>query len=581
MANIIKDPDNLLSKIAHINHEWFNKLIEQNNGSEGNIFIDIYKKFFDNTRDYLDVQQQFYKDQIAIWHDFFQHDGEIIEIESHNLPVDKRFSDPNWETNPFFVYLKNSYLTMSEYLLRFVTKADMDEETKERLKFFMKQYLDAISPTNFALTNPEVIKSVIETGGASLVDGMTNMIEDIHNGYIAMTDESVFSVGSNLAITPGKVIYRNELIELIQYSPSTDQVYTIPLLITPPCINKYYILDLQEDNSFVRYLVSCGFTVFLISWKSADRSMSNFSWDEYVELGVIKALKVIRDVTKIEKINTIGYCIGGIILTTAYLVLEYRKLDWINTIAHMTTMLDHTDPGDIKFFIDKDLLNLKNVAKQHGGIMSGRTISQTFSALRANELIWNYWVNNYLLGKTPQPFDILYWNNDAVDLPVMMHSFLLKNMYLNNELVKGKLKICDVVMDITKVACPNYLFAAQKDHIVPWLSAYKTIDYIKGPVRFVLGASGHTAGVVNPVSSEKRNYWINDNLVKDPLDWFHNANEKFGSWWKDYNSWLQSYSGIMKKSKKTLGNQEYKPICNAPGEYVKAKAMSVIEAECT
>lgn len=577
--------DELFTKISSANKTWFNNLLG-NNGvketeAENNVFLDMYKQFFDNTKSYLEAQQGFYQDQLKLWQKI------VTDQESHTngdttvKPTDRRFSDPDWEKNPFFAYLKQSYLGMSDYLVDFIAKSDMDHETKDRLRFFMAQYLDAISPTNFAMTNPEVIKSVVETKGMSLVSGMKNMIEDMRNGYMSMTDESLFEIGKNLAVTKGKVVYRNQLIELIQYAPTTTTVHQVPLLIVPPCINKYYILDLQEHNSLVKYLVDQGYTVFLISWKSADKTMSKFRWEEYANLGVIDAISVMRKITGQEKINTLGYCVGGIILTTAYLLLKSRDLDWVNSMSHMTAMLDHKDPGDIKYFFDRDLLELKEAQKKNaGGIMSGRIISQTFSALRANELIWNYWVSKYLLGKTPQAFDILYWNNDAVDLPVLMHSFLLKRLYVNNELVSGNLEIDKVKMDLKQIDCPMYLFAAQKDHIVPWHSAYLTTRYVKNAdVRFVLGASGHTAGVVNPVSSDKRNYWVNEKLVSDSDIWFKNAKEMPGSWWKDFSSWLVHLSGEKLKTKKTLGNKEFKAISDAPGEYVLAKALPIVEAE--
>ncbi len=572
--------DELFSNIAKNSQSWFTSLLGEQDHIKSNAtpFVEVYRQFFDNTKLFLNYQQNFYQEQINMWQAFFklEHDHVAKEVLK---PFDKRFSDPEWETNPFFAYLKQSYINMSSYLVDFVAKSDMDNETKLRMKFFINQYLDAISPSNFALTNPEVIKSVVETNGMSLVEGMKNMVEDINNGYITMTDESRFAVGENLAVTAGEVIFKNELIELIEYKPSTPKVHEIPLLIVPPCINKYYILDLQQSNSMVKYLVDQGYTVFLVSWRSADKDMRAFRWEEYANLGVIKSVEVIREISGQEKINTMGYCIGGIILTTACLLLKSRKLDWINSLSHMTVMLDHEEPGDIKFFLDSDLMKLKEAKTNGGGIMSGRVISQTFSALRANELIWNYWINNYLLGKTPQPFDILYWNNDAVDLPVLMHSFLLTRLYINNDLVKGKLIIDGVKMDPSKLDYPSYLFAAQKDHIVPWASAYKTTNYFKGNVRFVLGASGHTAGVVNPVSSDKRNYWVNDNLVSNSDEWFKNAQEIPGSWWKDFSAWLVPLSGEEVVSKKTLGSSCYKPIVDAPGDYVRAKALAIVKAD--
>jgi polyhydroxyalkanoate synthase len=583
MSKPNQDFEKLFTDIAAANKVWFDNLLSQHKvpsgaNPAGGGFLDMYKQFFDNTKTYLESQQKFYQSQMSLWQSFIEQEKEQVEAEVQK-PVDKRFSDPDWEHNPFFAYLKQSYLNMSDFMVDFIAKSSMDAETKERLKFFMCQYLDAISPSNFAMTNPEVIKNVVESNGMSLVDGMKNMMEDVQNGYMSMTDETLFEVGQNLAVTKGKVVFKNELIELIQYAPSTSKVRRVPLLVVPPCINKYYILDLQQSNSLVKYLVGQGYTVYLISWKSADKSISKFHWEEYVNLGVTPALDVIRKISGEDKINTLGYCIGGIILTTAYLLLKSKKLDWIKSMGHMTVMLDHGDPGDIKYFLDRDLLELREAQKHTGGVMSGRVISQTFSALRANELIWNYWITKYLMGKTPQAFDILYWNNDAVDLPVLMHAFLLKRLYLHNELVSGKLVIDGVTMDLNKITCPVYLFAAQKDHIVPWHSAYLTTKYVKNSdVRFVLGASGHTAGVVNPVSSDKRNYWVNDKIAKNADEWFKTAKEIPGSWWKDFSDWLVHLSGDEINATKSLGNEEFKPLLDAPGEYVRAKALPITEA---
>lgn len=573
--------DELFNNLAAANKTWFDNLLTMSKGKadqSANPFFDIFQKFFANTQNYLESQNQFYQDQLKLWGSFCDTNQEAVEKENKK-PADRRFADPDWEKNPFFSYLKQSYLSMSKQLFDFVSKSDMDEETKFRMEFFMRQYIDAISPSNFALTNPEVIKTMIETHGKSLADGMRNMMEDVQNGYITMTDESQFEVGKNLATTKGAVVFENELIELIQYTPSGDKVYETPLLIVPPCINKYYILDLQESNSMVKFLVDQGYNVFLVSWKSADSSIKSFRWEEYANLGVIAAVDTVRKISGKEKINTLGYCVGGVILTTAAILLKYRGLDWINSMGHMTTMLDHGEPGDIKAFLDRDLMKLRDAKKLSGGVMSGRIISQTFSALRSNELIWNYWVNNYLLGKTPQKFDLLYWNNDTVDLPVPMHAFLMERLYLDNALVKDELFVDGQKMDLTMIDYPVYLFAAQKDHIVPWTSAYKSTSYLKNAnVRFVLGASGHTAGVVNPVTTDKRNYWVNDNLDKDPSKWFHNAKEMPGSWWKDMNTWYAERSGEQIKAPK-LGSKDFKATVEAPGNFVKARALSIMEAE--
>lgn len=578
MSKPDQDFEKIIADIAKSNINWFNNLLNPHKDNvestaTDNVFLDMYQQFFANTKIYLESQQKFYQSQAILWQNFIQQNKEQSP-DMAETPVDKRFLDPDWEDNPFFAYLKQNYLNMSKYMQDCITQSDMDAQSKERLNFFMCQYLYAMSPSNFALTNPEVIKNVVKSNGLSLVNGMNNMLHDMQNGYISMTDESLFKLGKNLAISKGEIIFKNELIELIQYAPSTPKVYCVPLLIIPPCINKYYILDLQQSNSLVKYLVDQGYTVYLISWKSADKSISKFSWDEYVNLGVITALDVVRKISGEDKINTLGYCIGGIILTTAFLLLKHRKLDWIKSMGHMTVMLDHTDPGEIKYFLDRDLLELAEAQKHSGGIMPGRIISQTFSALRANELIWNYWITKYLMGKTPQAFDILYWNNDAVDLPILMHAFLLKRLYMNNELISGNLVVDGVTMELKQISCPVYLFAAQKDHIVPWTSAYLTTQYVKNAnIRFVLGAAGHTAGVVNPVSSDKRNYWVNDKIAKTSEQWFKAAKEVSGSWWRDYSQWLEPLSGASKKSVKKLGNQEFKPILAAPGEYAQAKAI--------
>lgn len=572
--------------ISKRNLEWFNGLLAQakTNTSEapfntdGVAYVNMFQQFFDNATVYLEAQRKFYESQMNLWQNFFKQNSTDLAASASRL-ADKRFSDPEWENNLFFSYLKQSYLNMSGYLVDCVSKANMDDETKERLKYFMKQYLDALSPSNFALTNPEVIKAVVETGGLSLVNGMKNMLEDIKKGYIAMTDESSFKVGETLAITKGSVIFKNELIEVIQYAPTTSQAYKKPLLIVPPCINKYYILDLQPENSLVKYLVDQGFTVFMLSWKSADSFMKHLTWSDYINIGVIRAIEVVKSICEVDKVNTLGYCIGGLLLTTAAIILKQRKLDIINSMTHLTTMLDHTDPGDIKFFIDRDLQELNNIKAKSGGIVPGRIISQTFSALRANELIWNYWVNNYLLAKKPEPLDILYWNNDAVDLPLIMHSFLLREFYINNSLVKGEMVVDDVKLDLATIDYPVYIFASQKDHIVPWKSAYNTTQYIKSNVRFVLGSSGHTAGVVSPITTLKRSHWVNDNLVADAKQWEESAVEVKGSWWGDYNEWLSKHSGELTKAPTKLGNSEFKVLYEAPGDYVKARALSLIEAQ--
>lgn len=573
--------DELFANIADSNKSWYDNLIKMSKGKtdeESNPLLGSFKNFFDNTKEYMDAQNQFYNDQLKMW-------SQIVKPEAatDKKPTsDRRFNDPEWDKNPFFTYLHQSYTNFAKHMHDFIDKTDGDDETKYRMKFFVQQYIDAISPSNFAMTNPQVIKAVIETNGQSMADGMKNMLEDMQNGYITMTDESEFEIGKNLAATAGSVVFRNELVELIHYTPTTEKVYEVPLLIVPPCINKYYILDLQQSNSLVKYYVDQGYNVFLVSWKSADASIKNFRWEEYVNLGVIKSIEVVRAITKKPKVNTVGYCVGGAILTSAAIVMKAREQDWVNSMTHLTTMIDYTDPGEIKVFLNGDIQKLRAMKKDMGGIMSGRIISQTFSALRANDLIWNYWVNNYLLGKTPQKFDILYWNSDVVDLPLPMHAFYMESLYYNNQFSKGEFVVDGIKMDLGKIDYPVYLFAAQKDHIVPWETAYKTTALLPNAsnIRFVLGASGHTAGVVNPAATGKRNYWVNETLSADANDWFKGATSMPGSWWKDSNEWLITQSGKQIKAP-TIGTKEFPALCDAPGEYVKAKGLSVVEAEST
>ena len=571
------DYEQFILNLTKNSQKWFQETIEKSgvsNNEDKMDILNIYKQFFNNSKIFLNSQNNFYNNQISILNKLFNKNDDSSIGEK-----DKRFLSKEWEENPFFLYIKESYFSFKSYLENLVNNIEMDEEQKKKTEFFLNQYLDAISPTNFMFTNPDVIKHAVETKGESIFTGMSRMLDDFRNGYISMTNENLFGVGKNLAVTKGSIIYKNNLIELIQYHPTTDTVFKIPLLIVPPCINKYYILDLQQENSLVKYLVDQGYVVYLISWKSADKTIKDYEWINYIEEGVISAIEVVRDVSKVKKINTLGYCIGGLILCTASLVLKSKKLDYINSLTFITSMFDHSNPGDIKFYIDSDFVKSLDKIKKNSGLVSGRLISQIFSTLRANDLIWNYWINSYLLGKELVPFDILYWNNDVVDLPSLMHSFLIDKFYIGNELVKGTMSIGDKVLDLSQIDLPVYMFAVQKDHIVPWKSVFENIKYLNSEVRFVLGASGHTAGVINPVSKDKKNYWINSRSYTSPDKWFENAKELPGSWWKDYDLWLQSLSGNRIKKFIISGNKNYPPLYDAPGKYVESKALTIIETQ--
>ncbi|UXY14423.1 class I poly(R)-hydroxyalkanoic acid synthase [Chitiniphilus purpureus] len=519
--------------------------------------------------EWLSRQTDFYRAQLDLWLGLVgaKAPARLIEPEKG----DRRFNAPEWE-EPLFSFIKQNYLLTAKWLMDSVSAAASDEATREKLAFFTRQYIDAISPANFALTNPEVLKLAAETNGESLADGMKKLLADVQKGSITMTDEREFEVGRNLAVTPGTVVFENELFQLLQYTPSTGQVFETPLLIVPPCVNKYYIMDLQPENSMVRWIVEQGYTTFLVSWRSIPPELGKLKWDDYVADGVIQAAEVVREIIRRDKMNVLSFCIGGELLATAIPVMQARGLDWFESLTLMTVMLDHTDPGDIKHFIDWNVVRTREPMLESGGVISGKELARTFSALRANDLIWNYVVNNYLKGQTPPPFDLLYWNNDSANLALPMHTFFLENMYLNNNLVKpGSFSLCGVPIDLTRIDLPSYVFAAREDHIVPWRSAYGTTRLFRGPLRFVLGASGHIAGTINPVSANKRNYWVNDALPEAPEQWFEAAQSRPGSWWQDWHDWLAPRSGKLVAAPKKPGSKQHAPIEPAPGRYVKAR----------
>jgi polyhydroxyalkanoate synthase len=486
---------------------------------------------------------------------------------------DKRFEDDAWKEQPYYELLKQSYLLGSRQLHEFVDRAQVDDRTKLQLRFYARQYIDAMSPSNFPATNPEVIRKAIETRSASLTDGMKNLMEDIQKGRITRVDESAFEVGRNLAITPGSVVFENELIQLIQYAPQSGEVEKTPLLIVPPCINKYYLLDLGAGNSLVEYAVAQGHQVFLISWRSAVPEMGHLTWDDYLEMGPLRAIDIVLDITGAERTHALGFCVGGTILSCAAAVLAARQQDKFTTITLLTTMLDFSDTGEIGLLIDTASVALREAAIGKGGILPGKELAFTFGTLRANDLIWRYVVDSYLKGATPDAFDLLYWDSDSVSLPGPMYCWYTRNTYLENNVKDpGKTTQCGVPVDLSKVKAPVYLLASREDHIVPWKTAYLTKDLIGGDARFVLAASGHVAGVINPPARGKRSHWLNDELVSDPQGWLEAAQEKPGSWWPDWDAWMKHHSSGTVPAPTELGNAQYHQIEPAPGRYVKLKS---------
>jgi polyhydroxyalkanoate synthase len=486
---------------------------------------------------------------------------------------DRRFKDASWREQPYYDLLKQTYLLGSRHLHEFVNMAQVDDRTRLQLRFYACQFIDAMSPSNFPATNPEVIRKAIETRSASLTDGMKNLIDDLKKGRITRVDESAFEVGRNLATTPGTVVFENELIQLIQYAPQTSEVERTPLLFVPPCINKYYLLDLGKENSLVQYAVAQGHQVFLISWRSAVPETEHLTWDDYLELGPLKAVEVVLDITGAERTNALGFCIGGTILSCAAAVLAARRQDKLATVTLLTTMLDFSDTGEIGLLIDAGSVALREATIGKGGIMPGKELAFTFGTLRANDLIWRYVVDSYLKGATPDAFDLLYWDSDSVSLPGPMYCWYTRNTYLENNIKDpGKTTQCGVPVDLSMISVPFYLLASRADHIVPWKTAFRSKDLVGGEARFVLAASGHVAGVINPPSRNKRSHWLNDDLESDPQGWFDGAEEKPGSWWPDWNAWMRRHSNGTIPAPIQQGNARFSPIEPAPGRYVKEKS---------
>ncbi|SDG55447.1 MULTISPECIES: class I poly(R)-hydroxyalkanoic acid synthase [unclassified Duganella] len=511
------------------------------------------------------LKNDYLKDFGALWQDF---------ISGKTLPVsDRRFSSSAWQGNPMSAFNAAAYLLNARFLSAMVDTVDVTPQQKQKIRFGVQQIIDAMSPANFLATNPEAQQKLVETKGESLTRGLANMLGDMSKGHISLSDESAFEVGRNLAITEGTVVYENPLFQLIQYTPKTASVSQTPLLMVPPCINKFYILDLQPENSLVRYAVEQGNTVFLISWSNPDKSLARTTWDDYVEKGVIQAIRVVQDISGEDKLNMFGFCVGGTIVATALAVLAARGEQVANSLTLLTTFLDFNDTGVLDVFVDETQVALREQQLKDGGLMPGRDLASTFSSLRPNDLVWNYVQSNYLKGNDPAAFDLLYWNSDSTNLPGPMFCWYLRNTYLENKLKTGELVVAGEKVDLTSIDVPAFVYGSRDDHIVPWPSAFDSLAILSGPTRFVLGASGHIAGVINSPAKNKRNYWTNDSGKADSADaWFKNASETPGSWWPEWAKFLDQNGGKKVKAKGKPGNARYKAIEPAPGRYVKVKA---------
>ncbi len=530
---------------------------------------------FAGAEPFVGLHQDFAALHANLWqHMLHRKPGEVVEPLVKPEAGDRRFNAPEWAESPVYDYMRQAYLINSEYLKKVSEALPVEDgQAKARLRFLTRQYIEAMAPTNFAATNPEFIKTALESKGESITKGIQNMLSDLDKGRISMTDESVFEVGKNLATTEGAIIFENELMQLIQYTPLTEKVAERPVLIVPPCINKFYIMDLGAESSLVRFIVEQGHTVFLISWKNPKEEQAKTSWDDYLEQGPIQALAIVREVAKGRKPNVLGFCVGGTLLTSALAVLRGRGEDPVESLTLMTTLLDFSDPGELGCFIDEASIAAREAAIGKGGLLPGRELASVFSMLRANDLIWQYVVGNYLKGKTPQAFDLLYWNSDSTNLPGPFLVWYLRNMYLTNSLrVPGRLEMLGVKVDVSKVKVPAYLLATKEDHIVPWKSGYLARQVLGGPTTFVLGASGHIAGAINPASKNKRSFWVNDSEATSADEWLAGSTEQKGSWWLHWAQWLAPHGGRQVAARRTPGNEKYRPIEPAPGRYVKERA---------
>ncbi|MDE8346255.1 MAG: class I poly(R)-hydroxyalkanoic acid synthase [Acidocella sp.] len=543
----------------------------------GGAFLEMTTKLLANPTQLMQAQIGLWRDYVTLWQNttqrmLGQEPAPVIE----NDPKDKRFADPAWKQNEIFDFIKQSYLLSARYINDVVTHVDgLPPKTAQKIDFYARQFVNALSPSNFVLTNPEVLRRTRETGGENLLRGLSNLLSDLEQGRgnlrIKMTDTQAFKLGESIAVSPGQVVYENELIQLIQYAPLTGTVLVRPLVIFPPWINKFYILDLRPRNSLVRYLVAQGHTVFMVSWVNPDERLASKNFDDYMVDGVFAALAAIEAATGQREVNAIGYCLGGTLLAATLGAMKAKGDERIRSATFLVTLTDFTDPGELGVFIDEEQLSSLEERMTRRGFMEGAEMATTFNMLRANDLIWSFVVNNYLLGKEPFPFDLLYWNSDATRMPPAMHSFYLRNMYQKNLLAQPcGISMKGVPVDLGRVDIPVYFLSCREDHIAPWASTYKGARLFGGPMRFVLAASGHIAGVVNPPEGGKYNHFVNTEMPERAEDWFAEATEVAGSWWPDWQRWVTKLDKSRVAAREP-GSGVLAAIEPAPGRYVAVK----------
>ena len=513
-----------------------------------------------------ELQQQYLREAGELWMQAMSGKAEV---------KDKRFAGDAWSANPVAAFSAANYLLNARILMGLADAVDADEKVRARLRFAVEQWVAAAAPSNFLAFNAEAQRKAIETKGESIAKGLQNLMHDLAQGHVSMTDESHFEIGKNVATTEGAVVFENDIFQLIEYKPLTAKVYERPFLLIPPCINKYYILDLQPDNSVIRYAIEQGHRTFIVSWRNPDASQGDKTWDNYIQDGAIKAIEVTRAITGVETINALGFCVGGTILATALAVLAARGDKPVASATFLTTLLDFSDTGVLDVFIDEAFVKFREAEMGKGGLLKGSDLASTFSFLRPNDLVWNYVVGNYLKGESPPPFDLLYWNSDSTNLPGPFFTWYLRNTYLENNLIKpGKAVVCGQKVDFGRIDLPVYIYGSREDHIVPIGGAYASTQHLSGKTRFVMGASGHIAGVINAPAKKKRSHWIGPS-AKFPAkvdDWIASATEHPGSWWPDWSAWLKASAGKQVAAPKSYGGGKFKVIEPAPGRYVKAKA---------
>jgi polyhydroxyalkanoate synthase len=544
----------------------------------GSAFFEMTTRMMSNPAKLMQAQISFWQDYMTLWQNTARRMmGDAPAPVVPHDPKDRRFKDEAWRESEVFDFIKQSYLLSARWIQSTVNEVEgLDPKTRQKLDFYTRQFIDAMAPSNFVLTNPEVLRKTAETGGENLVKGLNNLLADLERGKgklsIRMTDLDAFRIGENIAVTPGKVVFQNDLMQLIQYTPTTDQVLKRPLLIVPPWINKYYILDLRPKNSFVRWAVEQGHTVFMVSWVNPDERLADKSFDDYMAEGILAALEAIEQATGERDVNAIGYCLGGTLLASTLAFMAANDDKRIRSATFFTTMLDFEEAGELSVFIDEAQLDALEQKMEHRGYLDGAEMATTFNMLRANDLIWSFVVNNYLLGNEPFPFDLLYWNSDSTRMPAAMHSFYLRRMYQENRLAQaGGIELAGTPIDLGRIAIPCYFLSTREDHIAPWLSTYRGTQLVKGKARFVLAASGHIAGVVNPPEAGKYSHWVNPELPPAAETWFAGATELAGSWWPDWQRWITGLSKAQVAAR-TPGDGALPAIEDAPGAYVKVRA---------